>query len=600
MNYFMIRFLICNILICGLIVVFLLIKKILKKNLSSRMQYNLWYILLGLFAVPFITFCFNHVNFPNVYTWFQYLTIRYTPEFAGINSSKSISGHHLENNLINNFTLSVDRNFPSAAGYILFGIWVVGIFVMIILMVRSALHLYKLKKSALPLQNEQIREQYILCLKEMNINKNIPIYSIAFLKSPIIVGLFRPCIYIPIHLISNYNASDIRYMLLHELQHFKHKDSISIYLMNIAFIIYWFNPFVWYALKQMRTDCEIACDTSVLEMLDKKDYIAYGNTLINFADKISHTSFPFSIGLSGNFKQMRQRILNIASYKELTNKMKLRSFVSFTMIAALLLGFTPFISTNAADTNHYDWNNATENISYIDLSSYFSKYNGSFVLYDLKSDTWRIYNKNLATKRVSPDSTYKIYDALLGLEEDIITPEDSFIAWNGENYPFEAWNSDQTLQSAMSASVNWYFQSIDRQLTYADIQSYIHQIKYGNENLGSNLSSYWLESSLKISPVEQVELLMKLQNNSFGFSPENINAVKDSICLSSSDAGKFYGKTGTGRVNGKDINGWFIGYIEIADNTYFFANNIESDDDAAGSNAAKITMSILSDLNIWK
>ena len=135
MNYFMIRFLICNILICGLIVVFLLIKKILKKNLSSRMQYNLWYILLGLFAVPFITFCFNHVNFPNVYTWFQYLTIRYTPEFAGINSSKSISGHHLENNLINNFTLSVDRNFPSAAGYILFGIWVVGIFVMIILMV---------------------------------------------------------------------------------------------------------------------------------------------------------------------------------------------------------------------------------------------------------------------------------------------------------------------------------------------------------------------------------------------------------------------------------------------------------------------------------
>ena len=600
MNYFMIRFLICNILICGLIVVFLLIKKILKKNLSSRMQYNLWYILLGLFAVPFITFCFNHVNFPNVYTWFQYLTIRYTPEFAGINSSKSISGHHLENNLINNFTLSVDRNFPSAAGYILFGIWVVGIFVMIILMVRSALHLYKLKKSALPLQNEQIREQYILCLKEMNINKNIPIYSIAFLKSPIIVGLFRPCIYIPIHLISNYNASDIRYMLLHELQHFKHKDSISIYLMNIAFIIYWFNPFVWYALKQMRTDCEIACDTSVLEMLDKKDYIAYGNTLINFADKISHTSFPFSIGLSGNFKQMRQRILNIASYKELTNKMKLRSFVSFTMIAALLLGFTPFISTNAADTNHYDWNNATKNISYIDLSSYFSKYNGSFVLYDLKSDTWRIYNKNLATKRVSPDSTYKIYDALLGLEEDIITPEDSFIAWNGENYPFEAWNSDQTLQSAMSASVNWYFQSIDRQLTYADIQSYIHQIKYGNENLGSNLSSYWLESSLKISPVEQVELLMKLQNNSFGFSPENINAVKDSICLSSSDAGKFYGKTGTGRVNGKDINGWFIGYIEIADNTYFFANNIESDDDAAGSNAAKITMSILSDLNIWK
>lgn len=109
-----------------------------------------------------------------------------------------------------------------------------------------------------------------------------------------------------------------------------------------------------------------------------------------------------------------------------------------------------------------------------------------------------------------------------------------------------------------------------------------------------------MESSLKISPIEQVELLTKLHNNSFDFSPENINAVKDAIRLSSSDAGTLYGKTGTGRVDGKDVNGWFIGYIETADNTYFFAVNIGADGDATGSAATEITMSILSDLQIWK
>ena len=82
-------------------------------------------------------------------------------------------------------------------------------------------------------------------------------------------------------------------------------------------------------------------------------------------------------------------------------------------------------------------------------------------------------------------------------------------------------------------------------------------------------------------------------------SSENINAVKDSICLSSSNTGKFYGKTGTGRVGGQDVNGWFIGYIEIVNNTYFFATNIGADNNATGSNAAEITMSILSDMNIW-
>ena len=105
---------------------------------------------------------------------------------------------------------------------------------------------------------------------------------------------------------------------------------------------------------------------------------------------------------------------------------------------------------------------------------------------------------------------------------------------------------------------------------------------------------------MKISPIEQVELLTRLQNNSFGFALENINAVKDAIRLSSSDAGTFYGKTGTGRVDGKDVNGWFIGYIETVDNTYFFATNIGADSDATGGNATEITMSILSDMNIWK
>ena len=117
--------------------------------------------------------------------------------------------------------------------------------------------------------------------------------------------------------------------------------------------------------------------------------------------------------------------------------------------------------------------------------------------------------------------------------------------------------------------------------------------------MSGDFSSYWMESSLKISPIEQVELLTMLQNNSFSFAPENINAVKDSICISSSDAGSFYGKTGTGRVNGQDVNGWFIGYIETADNTYIFATNIGADNGATGGNATEITMSILSDMNIW-
>ena len=595
---FMIRFLICNVFISGIIGILLIAKRIFKNNLSSRMQYNLWFLLLGLLVVPFIPF--RLIGFPQIFSWLG--SLRSSPSSnTGTAMGETIGADPTGNvNWMNDFTLSVNSETPSIAGYILLGIWIIGIFAMIILVIKSSLRLRTLEKSALLLQNPEVRRLYHQCLEEMGIHRNIPVYSTAFLKSPIIVGLLKPCIYLPIHLISDYNESDMRYMLLHELQHYKHKDAIASYLMNLAGVVYWFNPLVWYALKEMRNDREVACDTSVLKMLEEDAYEDYGNTLINFAEKVSLTPFPFAAGLGGNMEQMKRRIINIASYEKPTFMKRIKGMTAFMLTVVLLLGFTPFISTYAADGSQYQWDSSSENISYVDLSTYFGEYEGSFVLYDLKNDEWSIHDKEHATLRVAPNSTYKIYDALFGLEEGVITPENSFIAWNGEIYPFEAWNADQTLQSAMNSSVNWYFQTLDEQLGASDVYSYIQEIGYGNENMSGDFSTYWMESSLKISPIEQVELLTRLQNNSLGFAPENINAVKDAICLSASDAGTFYGKTGTGRVNGQDVNGWFIGYIETADNTYFFATNISADSDATGGNATEITMSILSDMNIWE
>lgn len=595
---FMIRFLICNLLLCGIIGILLLIKHILKNCLSSRMQYNLWFLLLGLLAVPFLPFRFFKLS--ELFVWFKNLNLFSTAQTEGLVDQTLHTNIANTQNWMEDFTLSVNRKTPSMIGYLSLALWVAGIIVMLILVIRSAMRLHTLRRSALPLQSQKVKNLYQCCLRDTGITKNIPIYSTAYLKSPVIVGFFKPCIYLPIHLISDDTEIDIRYMLLHELQHYKHKDGIANHLMNLAGIIYWFNPLVWYALKEMRSDREIACDTSVLKLLKSDDHIAYGNTLINFAEKIALTPFPFASGISGNMKQMKRRILNIASYEKPTLQKKLKSITSFLLISVLLFGLAPFVSTYAADANHYHWNTSTKNCSQIDLSDYFGKYEGSFVLYDLKNDTWKIHNMNRAALRVAPNSTYKIYNALFGLEENIISPENSFMNWNGTQYPFEAWNIDQTLPSAMSASVNWYFHSIDEQLGEDSVQEYLRKIGYGNEDLSNDFSSYWMESSLKISPIEQVELLTKLQNNSLEFAPENVEAVKDSIHIFSSSFGDFYGKTGTGRVNGQDINGWFIGFVENADNTYFFATNIHHKTEATGGKASEITLSILSDLNIWR
>lgn len=591
---FEIHFLICNIFISVFIAVIIGLKRLLSKYISAPALYRLWFLLPGLMTVPFLP--------KNMFSVLQKFSLSSGTHsvFAEKPSLHPFIGSDAAFEKVNDFAVSISDKTPSLLCIFLLGIWISGGAFMCVLTFRSFLRLHALEGSALPLQHQQVQKLYQSCCNEMRIKKEVPVYSTAFLKSPFTTGFLKPRIYLPIHLISDFNPVELRFIFLHELQHCRQKDALISYWMNFICIIYWFNPFVWRALREIQNDREVSCDSKVLHQLEKSDYHAYGNTLINFAEKLSHFPFPYRAGISGSMKQIKHRILNIAHFQKETKASRLRGIFLFIVTASLFLWAVPTLAFSYSPQNRSDLPKNIKRISNLELSNAFHGYEGSFVLYNSRENTWSVYDPDNARKRISPNSTYKIYDALLGLESGVISPESSVISWNGEACPFEAWEGDQDLNSAMKNSVNWYFQSIDSQLGSDSIKSFLHTIQYGNQQTGSDMDLYWTDSSLKISPLEQVELLKKFNENEFHFSPDNISAVKKALQLSSSDAGNFFGKTGTGRIDNRDVNGWFVGYVETSDNTYYFSVNIKADSNASGSAAAKIAMSVLSDLEMWK
>lgn len=70
MTGFIIHFLICNLLISGMIVILFAAKKILKAHLTSRTQYNLWFLPLCLMAAPFISIRSEQIF--SLYSWFAH------------------------------------------------------------------------------------------------------------------------------------------------------------------------------------------------------------------------------------------------------------------------------------------------------------------------------------------------------------------------------------------------------------------------------------------------------------------------------------------------------------------------------------------------
>lgn len=227
-----------------------------------------------------------------------------------------------------------------------------------------------------------------------------------------------------------------------------------------------------------------------------------------------------------------------------------------------------------------------------DLSQYFTGYEGTFVLLDPQLGEYTIYNEPKSETRVSPYSTYKILNSLIGLEVGVLEDENSSYPWDHQKHSIEAWNQDHTLASAIKHSVVWYYQQLARDIGPENMQTYLDLVNYGNKDISGGIDTFWLGSSLKVSPKEQVEMLRQFYYYQLPFSKEHIDIVKSIIVNEEKNGITFSGKTGgpTGR-------GWFIGYVEREDKVYIFATYIEGGE-ANGPKAREISRSILEDKGI--
>jgi beta-lactamase regulating signal transducer with metallopeptidase domain len=167
-------------------------------------------------------------------------------------------------------------------------IWILGIMVLLIYSVVSVLQLKRQLKSA------QLIEQNIFEAKN--------------LKTPFVLGLIRPKIYLPTGL----NVEERSYILLHEQTHIHRKDHIIKILAFLILSIHWFNPLVWIAFMLMSTDMELSCDERVLKEMNEDIKKPYANSLLSLAaGRHILNGSPLAFG-EGNVKR---RIKNVLHYK---------------------------------------------------------------------------------------------------------------------------------------------------------------------------------------------------------------------------------------------------------------------------------------------
>lgn len=145
---------------------------------------------------------------------------------------------------------SVDMNLPSI-------LWAVGIYVMLMLALAGYLSLREDVAASIPLEGN--------------------VYLCDSIKSPFILGMFRPCIY----LTSGMDEAARVCVLRHERAHLRRGDHLWKPLGFLLLAVYWYNPLVWAAYILFCRDMELACDERVIRDMAAEERATYSQALLD-------------------------------------------------------------------------------------------------------------------------------------------------------------------------------------------------------------------------------------------------------------------------------------------------------------------------------
>lgn len=365
-----------------IIILILFMQKILKERISPKISYYFWIILLIKLLIPL-----------NIQSDFSIEKIFYRNYKVQNQDKTSYEGKVTKDKNIEKYT---NTNIMLLAKNSYFFI----VFILISFGFFLYIKLFKNIRRADEIKDKRTKVILNDCMKILNIKRKIIILESDKINTPSIWGIFKVKILIPRGVFSKLSEADIKYIFLHELSHLKNGDLLIISAMQAVQIIYFFNPLLYLAVKRLKSDCEIACDYTVLINIEENENKCYGRTLINLISlKKYETKISVITGITKNKNDLFRRMKMITKNKKFSFKQKVLGSGIILFLTAIS------ITTYASEPNNLSEKN-------IDNSMAIEKDKGAEekiidtnenIIYKEKLKT-----KNIESKKIDGEVEYKI------------------------------------------------------------------------------------------------------------------------------------------------------------------------------------------------
>lgn len=150
-------------------------------------------------------------------------------------------------------------------------------------------------------------------LRELNPRGGVCLAESPAVGTPLLLGVFRPTIVLPVGVTDPARLRDI---LAHELTHVRRRDLLFKWFAAVVTSFHWFNPAMLLVRREIGRSCELACDEAVMKNLTAPEQRHYGETLLALAAHAPRGLGPLAVTLCEEKKQLKERLLCIVKFQK--------------------------------------------------------------------------------------------------------------------------------------------------------------------------------------------------------------------------------------------------------------------------------------------
>lgn len=194
-------------------------------------------------------------------------------------------------------------------------LWLAGAGFMLLWQFAAVWNLRRHLRRLVPSDDPRLLGALAGARRELGLTSTLPVHVTDLVATPALCGIWRPRLLFPPGFAEGLSDAELRFVMLHELGHWRRRDLWLLTLLQVTRAVHWFNPALWLALRFARQDCELACDEFVLRHSGGDRGAAYGETLLKVLGRVRRPApLPGGVGIVENKRQLLKRFAMIMNY----------------------------------------------------------------------------------------------------------------------------------------------------------------------------------------------------------------------------------------------------------------------------------------------